>query len=309
MLTVPNHHLLLDVPRNVLQEALLHDFSRHCSEADHALFENGCSICLSPLFGYFPQAFENYNGLTTILASSLSTVRCSLSGPMDFNGLNSRKSSLTWLQVVLLLEPCFSARIPKRPYKWRLRQRRHYVPQLFLWPLSLNCLPHLAVVPYFLCSAFYYYCSGRSSSYYLSHLLQVSTLCELDFSKPIPLCLCNLSEFLICCLSLLLPLVCCLIALGLGHEFPAYTLWSPHKSACHSAYCTCAWRMLYLRSWQLSWATLHLRAVSYGILPVTCLKKTKFAILKSRVSTVLLAFLIKESQNGWGWKIWSWKII
>lgn len=188
---------------------------------------------------------------------------------MVLDGLNSRKSSLTWLLVVLLLEPCFSTRIPKRPCKWRLRQRRHYVPQLFLWPWSLNCLPHLAVVPYFLCSAFYYWCSGRSSSYYPSHLLQLSTLCELGFPNPMPVYLCNVSKYLICCLALLPPPVCCLIALGLSHELPVYTLWSPHKSACHSAYCTHAWRVLYFRSWQLSWATLHLRTLSHGILPLT----------------------------------------
>lgn len=98
MLTVPNHDLLLHVPRNVLQEAAVRDISRDCSEADHALFEDGCNVCLSSLVGDFPQPFKNYSGLTTILASTLSTVGCSLCGPMEKAGKIHPSIQLGWIE-------------------------------------------------------------------------------------------------------------------------------------------------------------------------------------------------------------------
>ena len=100
MLTAP--YYLLYVTRNALQEDSLYKLPRDWREADQAVVpwglllafsEDWCNICFSPLMTDLPQPSWAFKGIECSLAttsvSSLSTLGCGLSGPMDFHGLNS----------------------------------------------------------------------------------------------------------------------------------------------------------------------------------------------------------------------------
>lgn len=130
MLTVPNHHLLLHVPKM-------------CSKRPCSITSEGIVVRLTMPFlkmvvtFAFLHPLEPFPNLSKLQWPHDNMGQFSQHCWMEpvwshgFDGLKSSKSSLTWL-LIFLLEPCFSAQMPKRPCKWRLRQRRHYMYLSFL---------------------------------------------------------------------------------------------------------------------------------------------------------------------------------
>lgn len=131
MLTVFHILLVLHVPRNMLQEDLLHDFPRHPSEADWSalpcmilldFFVYGCDISLSPVVADCPQSPWPYKDdrerslqPCKDIGQSLCTLRYNPSGPMKLHGLSFLKWFLTRISSIISNSSSWTLPLEQRP--------------------------------------------------------------------------------------------------------------------------------------------------------------------------------------------------